>query len=158
MLYGATAGEVFANGQAGERFCIRNSGATAVVEGCGDHGCEYMTGGRAVILGPTGVNFAAGMSGGLAYVYDETGSFDSCCNLEMVDLDLILTPADERELRGLLERHAALTGSPKAKALLADWENARIRFVKVFPMEYRRVLGQMMLEDEATAREEVVRQ
>jgi glutamate synthase domain-containing protein 3 len=98
------------------------------------------------------------MSGGLAYVYDETGSFDSCCNLEMVDLDLILTPADERELRGLLERHAALTGSPKAKALLADWENARIRFVKVFPMEYRRVLGQMMLEDEATAREEVVRQ
>jgi glutamate synthase domain-containing protein 2/glutamate synthase domain-containing protein 1/glutamate synthase domain-containing protein 3 len=158
MLYGATAGEVFVNGQAGERFCIRNSGATAVVEGCGDHGCEYMTGGRVVILGPTGVNFAAGMSGGIAYVYDETGAFDSCCNLEMVDLDLILTPADERELKGLLERHAALTGSPKASALLADWDNTRIRFVKVFPMEYRRVLGQMMVEDEATAREEVVRQ
>ena len=155
MLYGATAGEVYVNGQVGERFCIRNSGATAVVEGCGDHGCEYMTGGRAVILGPTGVNFAAGMSGGLAYVYDETGSFDSCCNLEMVDLDLILTPADERELRGLLGRHITFTGSAKAAALLADWENARIRFVKVFPMEYRRVLGQMMLEDEATAREEV---
>jgi glutamate synthase domain-containing protein 3 len=155
MLYGATAGEVYVNGQVGERFCIRNSGATAVVEGCGDHGCEYMTGGRAVILGPTGVNFAAGMSGGLAYVYDETGTFDSCCNLEMVDLDLVLTPADEKELRGLLGRHIAFTGSAKAAALLADWDNARIRFVKVFPMEYRRVLGQMMREDEATAREEV---
>ena len=116
-----------------------------------------MTGGRAVILGPTGVNHAAGMSGCIAYVYDEDGAFDSRCNLEMVDLDLILTPADERELKGLLERHGALTGSPKAKMLLADWDNARIRFVKVFPMEYRRVLGQMMLEDEATEREEVAR-
>ncbi len=155
MLYGATAGEVYANGRVGERFCIRNSGATAVVEGCGDHGCEYMTGGRAVVLGQTGVNFAAGMSGGLAYVYDETGSFDACCNLEMVDLDLVLTPEDEKEIRGLLERHIAFTGSPKAAAILADWDSARIRFVKVFPTEYRRVLGQMMREDEATVREEV---
>ncbi|MFO7535958.1 MAG: glutamate synthase large subunit [Kiritimatiellia bacterium] len=157
LLYGATDGEVFVNGQVGERFCIRNSGATAVVEGCGDHGCEYMTGGRAVVLGPTGVNFAAGMSGGIAYVYDETGTFDSCCNLEMADLDLVLTAADERELRALLARHVECTGSPKAAALLGDWDNARIRFVKVFPMEYRRVLGQMMREDEATEREEVSR-
>ena len=100
-----------------------------------------MTGGRVVVLGPTGVNFAAGMSGGLAYVYDEAGVFDSRCNLGMVDLELVLTPEDEAEVRGLLARHAAWTGSPKAAAILADWEGARVRFVKVFPTEYRRSLG-----------------
>ncbi len=153
LLYGATAGEAFFNGRVGERFAIRNSGATAVVEGCGDHGCEYMTGGRVVVLGPTGVNFAAGMSGGLAYVYDEAGDFDIRCNLEMVDLDPLAAAADEREVRELVERHAALTGSPKAAAVLADWDRARLRFIKVFPMEYRRVLGRMSREDEATERE-----
>jgi glutamate synthase domain-containing protein 2/glutamate synthase domain-containing protein 1/glutamate synthase domain-containing protein 3 len=156
LLYGATAGEAFINGRVGERFAIRNSGANAVVEGVGDHGCEYMTGGRIVILGATGVNFAAGMSGGIAYVYDETGMFDANCNLEMVDLEMVLTKADEKELRGLIERHVALTGSPKGKAILGEWPSARQRFVKVLPMEYRRVLGQMSREDEATEREEVV--
>jgi glutamate synthase domain-containing protein 2/glutamate synthase domain-containing protein 3/glutamate synthase domain-containing protein 1 len=155
LLYGATSGEVFINGRAGERFAIRNSGANAVVEGVGDHGCEYMTGGRVVVLGSTGVNFAAGMSGGIAYVYDETGMFDANCNLEMVDLEMVLTRADERELKGMIERHVSLTGSLKGKAILGDWPAARQRFVKVLPMEYRRVLGQMSREDEATERVEV---
>jgi glutamate synthase domain-containing protein 2/glutamate synthase domain-containing protein 1/glutamate synthase domain-containing protein 3 len=155
LLYGATSGEVFINGRAGERFAIRNSGANAVVEGVGDHGCEYMTGGRVVILGSTGVNFAAGMSGGIAYVYDETGMFDANCNLEMVDLEMVLTRTDERELKGLIERHVSLTGSLKGKSILGDWPAARQRFVKVLPMEYRRVLGQMSREDEATERTEV---
>jgi glutamate synthase domain-containing protein 3 len=145
-LYGATGGELFLRGRAGERFAVRNSGATAVVEGVGDHGCEYMTGGVVVVLGLTGVNFAAGMSGGIAYVYDKDGMFDSRCNLEMVDLDLP-TLADERELRGLIERHAACTGSPLARRLLADWQWERGRFLKVFPMEYRRALGEMSAAD-----------
>jgi glutamate synthase domain-containing protein 2/glutamate synthase domain-containing protein 3 len=135
-LYGATSGELYMNGLAGERFAVRNSGALAVVEGVGDHGCEYMTGGRVVVLGKTGVNFAAGMSGGLAYVYDADGFFDNHCNLEMVDLDL-LDRDDESELRVLISRHAAFTGSRVAKRILADWGQARDRFVKVFPMEYR---------------------
>jgi glutamate synthase domain-containing protein 3 len=135
-LYGATSGELYMNGLAGERFAVRNSGALAVVEGVGDHGCEYMTGGRVVVLGKTGVNFAAGMSGGLAYVYDADGFFDNHCNLEMVDLDL-LDQDDELELRVLISRHAAFTPSAAAKAILADWGRARTRFVKVFPMEYR---------------------
>ena len=113
LLYGATSGELYLNGRAGERFAIRNSGAVAVVEGIGDHGCEYMTGGRVVVLGPTGINFGAGMSGGIAYVYDETGFFDERCNLEMIDLEVI--PAGEdAELRELIERHVAFTHSPKA--------------------------------------------
>jgi len=153
ILYGATAGEIYINGRVGERFCIRNSGATAVVEGIGDHGCEYMTGGRVVILGSTGINFAAGMSGGLAYVYDETGMFDGQCNLEMVDLDILNSDKDAAELRRLIENHVRHTGSPKGAAILADWEQAQDRFVKVFPMEYRRVLGQMSRDDEATERE-----
>ncbi|MDP2808614.1 MAG: glutamate synthase-related protein [Rhodocyclaceae bacterium] len=156
VLYGATSGEAFFRGVAGERFCVRNSGATAVVEGTGDHGCEYMTGGTVVVLGVTGRNFAAGMSGGIAYVYDEDGHFAGRCNLSMVALEEI-SPAieqpddglrhrnqtDEAQLRLLIERHAALTGSARAKALLADWPAARARFVKVFPHEYRRALKQI---------------
>ena len=111
-LYGATAGEVYICGLAGERFAIRNSGAHAVVEGIGDHGCEYMTGGRVAILGPTGVNFAAGMSGGIAYVFDETGLFDDRCNLGMVDLELVTEPGDQRELRHMIEQHLTLHRQP----------------------------------------------
>jgi glutamate synthase (NADPH/NADH) large chain len=156
LLYGATSGEVFLNGLAGERFAVRNSGARAVVEGVGDHGCEYMTGGRVVVLGPTGLNFAAGMSGGLAYVFDEARAFDSRCNLDMVDLESVVLPADIEELRGLIARHRDLTGSPKAARILENWADCLPYFVKVFPTEYRRVLGQMSREDEATEREEVV--
>ena len=153
LLYGATCGEAYLNGCVGERFAVRNSGAWAVVEGVGDHGCEYMTGGRVAILGPTGVNFAAGMSGGIAYVLDESGMFDARCNLEMVDLES-LSRSDERELRGMIERHASMTGSPRAKAILADWHRWKDLFVKVLPMEYRFVLGQMSREDAETQREE----
>jgi glutamate synthase domain-containing protein 2/glutamate synthase domain-containing protein 1/glutamate synthase domain-containing protein 3 len=152
LLYGATGGEVFLHGQAGERFAIRNSGATAVVEGAGDHCCEYMTGGRVVVLGPVGVNFGAGMSGGIAYVYDDTNKFDDCCNLAMVDLEPVVQQEDVEELHGLVERHLAHTGSLRARAILADWDNALPRFVKVLPMEYRRALGQMMKEDAAIER------
>ena len=140
----------------GERFAIRNSGVNAVVEGVGDHGCEYMTGGRVVVLGTTGLNFAAGMSGGIAYVYDEDGLFDVRCNLEMVDLEPVCEPHDIKELKRLISRHVALTGSQRAQMMLNHWEEHLPRFVKVFPMEYRRVLGQMMREDVDTAREEVV--
>jgi glutamate synthase domain-containing protein 3 len=155
LLYGATAGEAYLCGRAGERFAIRNSGAIAVVEGVGDHGCEYMTGGRVVVLGPTGLNFAAGMSGGIAYVYDADGGFDGRCNLDMVDLELVNQPEDVEELRGLLARHAACTGSRRAAELLERWEDGVTRFVKVFPTEYRRALGRMTREDEATERAEV---
>jgi len=153
LLYGATCGEVYLNGRAGERFAVRNSGAWAVVEGVGDHGCEYMTGGRVAILGPTGVNFAAGMSGGIAYVLDETGLFDAKCNLEMVDLEM-LGPDDERELKGMIERHAQWTGSQRAQEILADWARWKDLFIKVLPMEYRLVLGQMSRDDAKTQREE----
>jgi glutamate synthase domain-containing protein 3 len=153
LLYGAISGEVYISGQAGERFAIRNSGASAVVEGVGDHGCEYMTGGRVVILGDTGVNFGAGMSGGLAYVYDPEGHFDSRCNLSMIDLDLMTDESDIIELKSMLERHVEYTGSKKAKYILDNWETTLPNFVKVFPMEYRRALGKMMKEDEAIERE-----
>ncbi len=156
ILYGATGGELFINGCVGERFAIRNSGARVVVEGVGDHGCEYMTGGRAVILGPTGVNFGAGMSGGIAYVLDEGGDFDNRCNLEMIDLDLIEGDDDERELRSMVEKHLHYTGSRKAASLLERWDAVLPRFIKVFPMEYKRVLGQMSREDAETHRQEVV--
>jgi len=155
-LYGATSGEVYICGKAGERFAVRNSGANAVVEGVGDHGCEYMTGGRVVILGETGVNFAAGMSGGIAYVYDGKHLFDGRCNLEMVDLELVSEPADLVELRGMIEKHLAQTGSGRAADILDNWETTAGMFVKVFPMEYRRAIGRMTKEDEATEREEVV--
>ncbi len=156
-LYGATAGEVYVCGQSGERFAIRNSGAYAVVEGVGDHGCEYMTGGRVAILGPTGVNFAAGMSGGIAYVFDETGLFDDRCNLGMVDLELMTKPDDKEELRGMIERHVKYTGSRRGQHILDDWESSLPHFVKVFPTDYKRALGVLSREDEAVEREEVVR-
>ncbi len=156
LLYGATCGDVYLRGRVGERFAIRNSGAHAVVEGVGDHGCEYMTGGRVVVLGRTGVNFGAGMSGGIAYVLDEDRLFDTRCNLEMVDLELVVDRNDIDELRGMIERHSTFTGSEKARRLLEHWDDYLPFFVKVFPMEYRRVLGQMMREDEATVRAEVI--
>jgi glutamate synthase domain-containing protein 3 len=139
VLYGATSGEAFMRGIAGQRFAVRNSGATAVVEGVGDHGCEYMTGGRVVVLGTTGRNFAAGMSGGVAYVLDRAGSFATRCNAQLVDLDP-LTAHDETELRDLLERHALHTGSTVAHVLLADWPRAAASFVKVMPRDYKRAL------------------
>ncbi|OGV35014.1 MAG: glutamate synthase subunit alpha [Lentisphaerae bacterium GWF2_45_14] len=151
LLYGATGGEVYINGRAGERFAIRNSGAVAVVEGVGDHGCEYMTGGRVVVIGPTGVNFAAGMSGGIAYVYDQ--DFNEKCNLDMVDLDPVLFDEDRNELRAMIEKHLEYTGSPMAKIILDDWENEAPKFVKVFPVEYKKVLGKMIKEDEEVKRE-----
>lgn len=154
LLYGATGGKVFIRGQVGERFAVRNSGAQAVIEGAGDHCCEYMTGGCVVVLGPTGHNFGAGMSGGYAYVWDEQHLFDRYCNLDMIDLDPVTEPEDIERLRGLIAEHAAATGSEKAKDILADFENALPNFVKVFPMEYRRVLGQMTQEDADIRREE----
>jgi glutamate synthase domain-containing protein 3 len=138
-LYGATSGEAFFRGMAGERFCVRNSGVSTVVEGVGDHGCEYMTGGRVVVLGATGRNFAAGMSGGVAYILDEKGDFATRCNKQMVGLEKP-DANDAAELRGLIERHAELTGSLKAKKLLANWDASLAKFVKVMPKDYKRVL------------------
>jgi len=167
VLYGAISGEAFFNGVAGERFAVRNSGAIAVVEGCGDHGCEYMTGGVVAVLGKTGRNFAAGMSGGIAYVYDPDGQFEDLCNLAMVDLVKISPERDEDEgtgrpqqrtvsvndlgmgdmlrhdaerLRVLLERHALHTGSKRARALLDDWQTTLGQFVKVMPRDYAKAL------------------
>lgn len=139
ILYGATSGEVFINGRVGERFCVRNSGATAVVEGVGDHCCEYMTGGVTVVLGPTGRNFAAGMSGGVAYVYDPDRSFDYFCNMEMVELSLVDDPADARELHRLVSAHYRHTRSPLAGRLLDNWDNAVKDFIQVMPTEFRRL-------------------
>jgi glutamate synthase domain-containing protein 3 len=140
IMYGATQGEAFFRGIAAERFCVRNSGATAIVEGIGDHGCEYMTGGRVVVLGRTGRNFAAGMSGGVAYVLDEAGDFDARCNKEMVGLETLEADEDIAELKTLIEKHAAYTGSTVAQRLLADWQNSLKKFVKVMPTDYKRVL------------------
>jgi glutamate synthase (NADPH/NADH) large chain/glutamate synthase (ferredoxin) len=139
VLYGATAGKAFFRGLAGERFAVRNSGVVTVVEGIGDHGCEYMTGGRVVILGSTGLNFAAGMSGGIAYVLDLDGAFRSRCNTELVGFDEI-TPDEALELRGWIEEHAERTGSPVAERVLADWDGELRRFVKVMPHDYKRAL------------------
>ncbi|HET9719126.1 MAG TPA: glutamate synthase large subunit [Solirubrobacteraceae bacterium] len=142
VLYGATAGRAFFRGLAGERFAVRNSGACAVVEGLGDHGCEYMTGGRVVVLGPTGRNFAAGMSGGIAYVYDTSRRFVDRCNTELVDLE-VLAAEDDEEVRALIAEHAQRTGSLVARNVLSQWERgARERFVKVMPREYKRVLAE----------------
>jgi glutamate synthase domain-containing protein 2/glutamate synthase domain-containing protein 3 len=152
-LYGAVSGELYINGLAGERFCIRNSGALAVVEGVGDHCCEYMTGGKTIVLGQTGVNFGAGMSGGIAYVYDDKCVFNSHCNLAMVDLEVLTDPEDIAELKKNIEDHYRYTGSKKAKAILSDWENNIEQFVKVFPVEYKRVLGQMQKDDAEIERE-----
>ena len=146
-LYGATSGEAYIRGVAGERFGVRNSGVSAVVEGVGDHGCEYMTGGRVVVIGKTGRNFAAGMSGGVAYALDESGEggavgggFERVCNKEMVQLFPLSNPAEIAEIRRLLERHVEYTGSPRAKALLDEWETTVTRFVRVVPNDYRRVI------------------
>jgi len=141
-LYGATSGEAFFNGVAGERFAVRNSGSTAVVEGVGDHGCEYMTNGLVLVLGSCGRNFAAGMSGGIAYVFDERRDFaEKRCNLESVDLEPLIEPEDLRTLHDLISRHFSLTQSPRAKWLLDNWQEAVSHFIKVFPHEYKRVLG-----------------
>jgi len=144
-LYGATSGEVFIRGMAGERFAVRNSGATTVVEGIGDHGCEYMTGGRALILGETGRNFAAGMSGGLAWVYNPNNTFAENCNTEMVDLDP-LSQGDEEQIIALMHKHIHLTGSEVAKKLLANWKEASLQFVKVYPREYKKVLEKLQYQ------------
>ncbi len=140
--YGGTSGKVFINGLAGERFGIRNSGMLLVSEGVGDHGCEYMTGGRVVVLGRVGVNFAAGMTGGLAYVYDETGHFDLSCNVDSVDLESVLPGTEsEKELLDIIKQHVEATGSAKGKRILEDWNDARPKFVKIFPVEYRHALA-----------------
>jgi len=142
-LYGATAGEIFVRGMAGERFAVRNSGVSAVVEGVGDHGCEYMTGGRVIILGKSGRNFAAGMSGGVAYVLDEAGDFATRCNMELVALEK-LTDADEiEEVWKLIQRHQSYTGSEHAAKILGDWKNFTPKFVKVMPQDYKRVLASL---------------
>jgi glutamate synthase domain-containing protein 2/glutamate synthase domain-containing protein 1/glutamate synthase domain-containing protein 3 len=142
VMYGATSGESYFNGVAGERFCVRNSGAIAVVEGVGDHGCEYMTNGTVVVLGGTGRNFAAGMSGGIAYVLDEVGEFGRFkCNTESVDLLPVATESDQQTLRQLIQNHVSYTGSPKAKWILENWSRMLPRFVKVFPHEFQRVLA-----------------
>ena len=159
VMYGATSGEAFFSGVAGERFAVRLSGATAVVEGTGDHGCEYMTGGTVVVLGKTGRNFAAGMSGGIAYVYDEDGQFEARCNKAMVALERVLSAeeqevsvpraiwhrdqSDESQLRKLLEDHNRWTGSKRARELLDHWAASRAKFVKVFPLEYKRALSEI---------------
>jgi glutamate synthase domain-containing protein 3 len=145
-LYGATGGKAYFAGRAGERFCVRNSGATAVVEGVGDHGCEYMTGGNTLVLGKTGRNFAAGMSGGFAFVLDEDGSFEKRVNLGMVELEA-LSAEDVAFVATLIEEHRDRTGSQRAMALLADWENTLSRIVKVVPLEYRRVLAEMQAKE-----------
>jgi len=142
-LYGATAGEVFVRGMAGERFAVRNSGATAIVEGVGDHGCEYMTRGTVIVLGKTGRNFAAGMSGGLAYVLDQDGTFKSRCNMGMVELH-DLADAEASSIHALLVRHHQYTGSTVARDILDSWDEFSRKFVKVMPTEYRRVLERQL--------------
>jgi len=140
-LYGATSGEVYLHGMAGERFAVRNSGAYAVVEGVGDHGCEYMTKGVVVVLGATGRNFAAGMSSGIAFVLDEAGDFaDKRCNQDMVDLEPLVEDADVQLVRLMVEKHYQYTGSPRAEWVLTNWDAMLPKFVKVFPKEYRKVL------------------
>jgi glutamate synthase domain-containing protein 3 len=152
-LYGATSGEAYFRGLAGERFCVRNSGAWAVVEGVGDHGCEYMTGGRAVILGPTGRNFAAGMSGGIAFVYDEAGDFAARCNTDQVDL----RPLHEKsipELKQALTLHLEYTGSTVAARMLDHWEETLKKFVRVMPRDYAKALRAAEQAEHAPQEEE----
>ena len=139
-LYGATSGEIYIRGMAGERFCVRNSGVHAVVEAVGDHGCEYMTGGRVVVLGATGRNFAAGMSGGVAYVLDVTGDFPSRCNKELVELGQLTEALEIAEVRGMIDRHARYTNSERAKNILKLWDDMVPKFVKVMPKDYKRML------------------
>jgi glutamate synthase (NADPH/NADH) large chain len=166
VLFGAIAGEAFFAGVGGERFAVRNSGATAVVEGLGDHGCEYMTGGTVAVLGATGRNFAAGMSGGIAYVYDPDGVFAGRCNMAQVALEQVVAAeaqeqpfhngvADEVQLKALITKHADLTGSQRAAEILANWPASRAAFVKVFPNEYRRALKEMAAAKEVVAQKEI---
>jgi glutamate synthase (ferredoxin) len=142
-FYGATGGEAYLRGMAGERFCVRNSGVKTVVEAVGDHGCEYMTGGRVVVLGPTGRNFAAGMSGGIAYILDTEGNFHTNCNLDMVDLERLTDAEEIAEVKSLIQRHAEATGSTRAQEVLAAWDETLPKFVKVLPKDYKRVLMAM---------------
>jgi glutamate synthase (ferredoxin) len=139
-FYGATKGKAYIYGMAGERFCVRNSGLEAVVEAVGDHGCEYMTGGRVVVLGSTGRNFAAGMSGGVAYVLDDVGDFPERCNKEMVGLFSLDDPSEREIVREMIQRHVNYTGSQRAWNVLESWDEAVLRIVKVYPNDYRRVL------------------
>ena len=155
VLYGATAGEAYIRGLAGERFCVRNSGAAAVVEGVGDHGCEYMTGGVAVVLGPTGRNFAAGMSGGVAYVLDEEGQFKKLVNTEMVEFEDLGDAEDQRVLRRLVERHVQFTGSARGQRVLDHWPQILTKFVKIMPTDYKRALAEQRQERQRTAAQPV---
>jgi glutamate synthase (ferredoxin) len=139
-LYGATSGEAYIRGMAGERFCVRNSGAHTVVESVGDHGCEYMTGGRVVVLGATGRNFAAGMSGGVAYVLNEDGDFERNCNQQMAAIEKLEDPEEIQHVREMIEKHHRYTQSEKAGKVLKDWEQSVAKFVKVMPRDYKRVL------------------
>jgi len=141
-LYGATRGECYFYGTAGERFAVRNSGVRTVIEGTGDHGCEYMTGGVVVVLGDTGRNFAAGMSGGEAYVWNEDGKFESRCNLGMVELEKVVEPEDVQILKTMIENHLHYTGSRKARMILDSWHMMLPHFVKVMPLDYKRVLAE----------------
>ena len=154
VMYGATGGHLFANGQAGERFCVRNSGGIAVVEGCGDHGCEYMTNGIAIILGPTGKNFGAGMSGGMAFVYDETGRFEKLYNPEMIEARPLEDPEDEKLVQSYLFQHIEKTESERARAIMGDWASARVKFVKVCPQTPAAPVEEK--KDEVPAKEAVV--
>jgi len=148
VLYGAVCGEAYFRGVAGERFCVRNSGANTVVEGLGDHGCEYMTGGRVVVLGSTGRNFAAGMSGGIAYIWDVKGDFKSKCNMGMVELYKVESQTDIKELRKLIGNHYSFTGSSIAKGIIDNWDTCLSQFIKVYPRDYQRVLEEESQEEE----------
>ena len=150
-LYGATGGEAYFRGRAAERFCVRNSGAKTVIEGVGDHGCEYMTGGRVVVLGPAGRNFAAGMSGGIAYIWDREGTFNLNCNLATVELEKIESSEEESEVREMIRRHQQFTGSEVAKTVLEDWDGFLRHCVKVMPTDYKRVLEEQAKKKQAVA-------
>jgi glutamate synthase (ferredoxin) len=148
-FYGATGGEAYVRGMAGERFCVRNSGLNTVVESVGDHGCEYMTGGKVVVLGATGRNFAAGMSGGVAYILDEAGDFATHCNKQMVALEKFENAEEAEDVRQMIQRHAKYTDSQRAWKILALWEAMAPKFVKVMPMDYKRVLQSLKQVQEA---------
>jgi len=148
VLYGATTGEAYFRGVAAERFCVRNSGAKTVVEGVGDHGCEYMTGGRVIVLGKTGRNFAAGMSGGIAYIWDKDNAFSALCNMGMVELESLEAEEDISEVKTLIENHLNYTGSSVAKEALDHWSETVKQFVKVMPTDYKRVLLEMKKQEE----------
>jgi glutamate synthase domain-containing protein 3 len=146
ILYGAISGEMYIRGKAGERFAVRNSGANTVVEGIGDHGCEYMTGGRVVVLGDVGKNFAAGMSGGIAYIWDKSKNFKNLCNPEMVELYDVETEVDIAELKSLIENHKRYTNSGVAEKILSNWDEHLPQFVKVYPTDYKRVMEKKVID------------